>query len=321
MSNLSLDLHIHSRFAYRCSSRITVQTLLDRQKEVGLDLVGTGDILHPEWLAEIQNNLTQLNKNFILTTEVSIRGNIHILLLFETISQVMDTYAYFKNFSKDIDKNGRPHLQLSLEDLLKYRDFTKNYLVGLAHAFSYAGYFVTAKELVIPDVDFIELGLDFAQGWFEKLKTLTTVPFIRASDAHSLQNIGRQYITLPLEKPFTLDNFKLALTKVKYVSGIPTIGRWYADGKKPGVKSVVERLLSVKLEHTHESSRLPLIQAIAYKLKKRPESTRVQTEFKNLLLKNTEIKILESTDWQKWSKPRVEQVNIYGGGGISGSFK
>ena len=44
------DLHIHSRFSRACSSQLNIPNLVKWARVKGLELLGTGDFTHPEWL-------------------------------------------------------------------------------------------------------------------------------------------------------------------------------------------------------------------------------------------------------------------------------
>ncbi len=74
------DIHIHSRFSRACSKDLNLQTLEKWARIKGLDLLGTGDLTHPEWLKELKENLIEKNgifftKNnfpFLLSGEISL---------------------------------------------------------------------------------------------------------------------------------------------------------------------------------------------------------------------------------------------------------
>lgn len=46
---LNADFHIHSRFAMATSPDLSPETILAGCKTKGLDVVATGDALHPVW--------------------------------------------------------------------------------------------------------------------------------------------------------------------------------------------------------------------------------------------------------------------------------
>ena len=51
------DLHIHSRFSRACSPQLNIPNLLEWAKYKGIDMMGTGDCLHPLWQAELKKDL------------------------------------------------------------------------------------------------------------------------------------------------------------------------------------------------------------------------------------------------------------------------
>ena len=132
------DLHIHSRFSRATSARINVAELSRFAAIKGLNLIGTGDFTHPEWLKELQEDLTEdLNTGlfkpaktsdstlFMLTAEVNTiftsdnkTKKIHHLLLtpnFETATQINDRLALYGSLSVD----GRPTLEMTAAQLVE----------------------------------------------------------------------------------------------------------------------------------------------------------------------------------------------------------
>ena len=78
------DFHIHSRYSRATSPSLNLESLAKSARIKGLDLLGTGDITHPKWFAEISEQLEEDdisgfyklkdgNKSpvFVITTEVA----------------------------------------------------------------------------------------------------------------------------------------------------------------------------------------------------------------------------------------------------------
>lgn len=73
------DFHIHSSYSRATSAGITASSLARAALTKGLSMVGTGDCLHPKWLAHLKNNLTQVSEGvyehsgikFVVTGEVN----------------------------------------------------------------------------------------------------------------------------------------------------------------------------------------------------------------------------------------------------------
>ena len=59
------DLHIHSRFSRACSPQLNIPNLVEWGKLKGINLMGTGDCLHPLWLTELKSQLKEDGSGFL----------------------------------------------------------------------------------------------------------------------------------------------------------------------------------------------------------------------------------------------------------------
>ena len=59
------DLHIHSRYSRACSQQLNIPNLVEWAKLKGIDVLGTGDFLHPLWFAELKNQLKEDGTGFL----------------------------------------------------------------------------------------------------------------------------------------------------------------------------------------------------------------------------------------------------------------
>jgi len=59
MKQFRADLHIHSRFSRATSKKLNPRHLAAWSRVKGLDVLGTGDFTHPEWLDELEAQLVQ----------------------------------------------------------------------------------------------------------------------------------------------------------------------------------------------------------------------------------------------------------------------
>ncbi|MBI9111850.1 UvrD-helicase domain-containing protein [Maridesulfovibrio ferrireducens] len=59
MERFIADLHIHSRFSRATSKGLTARLLAAWARIKGIDVIGTGDFTHPEWLQEIEEQLVE----------------------------------------------------------------------------------------------------------------------------------------------------------------------------------------------------------------------------------------------------------------------
>jgi uncharacterized protein (TIGR00375 family) len=57
MERFTADLHVHSRFSRATSRNLTIRNLAAWGRIKGISVLGTGDFTHPEWLAEIEEQL------------------------------------------------------------------------------------------------------------------------------------------------------------------------------------------------------------------------------------------------------------------------
>ncbi|MCJ2166083.1 MULTISPECIES: UvrD-helicase domain-containing protein [unclassified Pseudodesulfovibrio] len=150
MERFTADLHIHSRFSRATSKNLTIRALAAWGCLKGLNVLGTGDFTHPEWLAEIEEQLQDNGKGlftlkaprgleaeipafdgeipgrtrFMLQTEISSiykRGGkvrkVHNLVYMPTLDAVKrfnEKLSQVGNLASD----GRPILGLDSRDLI-----------------------------------------------------------------------------------------------------------------------------------------------------------------------------------------------------------
>lgn len=129
------DLHIHSRYSRATSKNTTIPLLVKYARMKGLNLLGTGDISHEKWLAEIKENLKEKNNDgiywyedangefpFILSGEISLvftkngKGRrVHLVYLAPNL-EVNDKINKFLDTLGRRDYDGRPIFSISCED-------------------------------------------------------------------------------------------------------------------------------------------------------------------------------------------------------------
>jgi uncharacterized protein (TIGR00375 family) len=151
MDRFTADLHIHSRFSRATSKNLNIRGLAAWARIKGLDVLGTGDFTHPEWVAEMQDQLREDGRGlyvlkdptgigeeipgmsgdpsgvtrFMLQTEISSiykRGGqvrkVHNLVYMPNLEAVLrfnERLAQVGNLASD----GRPILGLDSRDLLE----------------------------------------------------------------------------------------------------------------------------------------------------------------------------------------------------------
>ncbi len=192
------DLHIHSHYSAATSAHMNLPMLNKWASKKGIELIGTGDCLHPKWINEI-STLERIdegtfiidNTHFVLTDEVEDSNRIHHLLILPSISKAEELHEKFAKYSNDINSEGRPKIRLNGEQIAEYSK-EAGALFGPCHAFTpwtgmYA-YFNSIKDCygsMTSHVSFIELGLSADSDYADKIAELKDLTFLTNSDAHS----------------------------------------------------------------------------------------------------------------------------------------
>lgn len=215
------DLHLHSRFSRACSQALNVPNLVEWGKYKGINLLGTGDFLHPLWLAELKNQLSEDGTGFLtyradpavkflLTVEIatmySHRGRgrrLHNLVFLPDFHSAETFQKLLLSKRANLASDGRPILGISSKDLLSLAlQANEKALFIPAHAWtpwfgifgSESGYDSLEEcfEDLTPYVYGIETGLssDPAMNW--RVAELDNQAILSFSDAHSLPNLGRE---------------------------------------------------------------------------------------------------------------------------------
>ena len=213
-------------------------------KKKGIQLVATGDCLHPKWLAEIktlteENGIFKLdNTNFILTTEVEDMNQVHHLLIVPSISKAEELYEFMKPHSKDIDSDGRPNVRLGAEEIAEAA-ISAGALIGPAHAFTpwtamYA-YHNSIKECygaMADHIYFMELGLSADTSYADRIAELQCLTFLTNSDAHSpyVNKLAREFTRFKMDD-VSFDELKMAIIREKGREPVLNVGMPPEEGK------------------------------------------------------------------------------------------
>ncbi len=256
------DLHIHSKHSRACSKDLDIKNLEKYARIKGVNLLGTGDFTHPEWIKELKKELkedgsgvlkTQSGFPFILQTELSLiysqdgKGRrVHNVVLapnFEVVDQITDE---LKKRGR-IDYDGRPIFKLScIEFTEMLMNISKDIEVIPAHIwtpwFSLFGSnsgFDSIKQAFgdqLKHIHALETGLssDPAMNW--RLSQLDDFSLVSFSDLHSYWpwRIGREATVFDL-KELTYKNLIHALRNkgVKETIEVdPAYGKYHFDGHR-----------------------------------------------------------------------------------------
>ncbi len=130
------DLHIHSRFSRACSPQLNIPNLVEWAKYKGINVLGTGDFLHPLWLAELKRDLVEDGTGFlsytkdpdikfVLTVEIASiythRGKgrrVHNLIFMPDFASAEAFQKELLSRKANLGSDGRPIVGISSKDLL-----------------------------------------------------------------------------------------------------------------------------------------------------------------------------------------------------------
>ena len=264
------DLHIHGRYSRATSEQMSIPEIARYSKIKGLNLVGTGDFTHPQWLREIKETLTPEQDTglfklagkadspvrFMLTTEVctifDYKGEskkVHHVILtpsMETANQINERLKPFGDLASD----GRPILDVSAPQLVEEVMAVSNEnMVFPAHAwtpwFSIFGAFSGFDTMedcyqdMTRHIHALETGLssDPPMNW--RLSGLDKFTLVSNSDCHSFWpwRIGREANVFELER-FTYQQVTTAIisndpARFKFTIEVdPAYGKYHWTGHR-----------------------------------------------------------------------------------------
>jgi len=227
------DLHIHGRFSRATSQQMNIKEIARFARIKGLNLVGTGDFTHPEWLREIRETLVpepetnlytvaglpDASAHFMLTTEVctifeyqnEFKKIHHVILApnIETVAQINDALKTYGSLTSD----GRPMLSMTAPHLVEtVMEISKENMIIPAHAwtpwFSLFGAFSGFDSIeecyqdMTRHIHALETGLssDPPMNW--RLSKLDRFTLVSNSDCHSFWpwRIGREANVFKLDE-------------------------------------------------------------------------------------------------------------------------
>ena len=253
------DLHTHSYFANACSPQLTIPNLAKWAKIKGIDLVGTGDCLHPEWLNELKRILQPTptgfydyeGVKFVVSTEVSCiyneRGKtrkVHMLLYLSSLSNAERLMNEMTNKGANLKADGRPIVSFSVQELCEIVfSIDPKAIIIPAHIWtpwfgmfgSKSGYdfFAECFGKFANQIYAIETGLssDPTMNW--RIADLDHKSIVSFSDLHSLPRLGREVTYFDGE--FSYDGLVDALRTEKILGTIeffPEEGKYHLSGHR-----------------------------------------------------------------------------------------
>jgi DNA helicase-2/ATP-dependent DNA helicase PcrA len=233
------DLHLHSHFSKAVSPAMTLENIALWAQRKGVDLLGTGDCLQPQWQAEIEAHTEEAEPGlrklkpeteravharlpeglrrslrFVMSTEVNCAppgtdeiAGLHQLLYFPSLDSAR---AFGSRIAKHGDlQDGRPLLRISAQRLLQgTRNFERVHLAP-AHvmnpwfsALGVIGGRLSLEQVYgeqLPHLLAVETGLTSDPAMCRRVPGLDAFGLFSCSDAHSLDNVGRECTVLNVE--------------------------------------------------------------------------------------------------------------------------
>lgn len=253
------DLHIHSRFSRACSGQINIPNLSKWAKIKGIDLIGTGDFLHPLWQTEMKNTLRDRGDGlyeydgvkFLLTCEISCiysdRGKtrrIHIVVCLPSFESVGKLTSELSKKRVNLASDGRPITGFSAQQLCEIIfEVEQKAIIIPAHIWtpwfslfgSESGYdfFKECFGKYSDQIYGIETGLSSEPAMNWRVADLDQKSILSFSDAHSLPNLGRE-VTI-FAGSLGYDEFLDDLKKQNIVGTIeffPEEGKYHYSGHR-----------------------------------------------------------------------------------------
>ncbi len=263
---LVCDFHIHSKYAQATSRFADLEHYALAAKRKGVDLLGTGDALHPEWRKELRTKLIEAAPGvfklpshetlFVLSAELctheerenKLRRIHHVVHFpsFDVLEQAADVLAKYGSLAED----GRPTLRLSPAELVEsLKSISQAIELYPAHAWtpwfgalgSKSGYdsLLHAYEDKAHHIWGLETGLssDPPMNWM--VSGLDRYVLISNSDAHSPSKVGREANVLDIKQlSFSAIHQAMKTRRgfVKTYEFFPEEGKYHYDGhRKCGV--------------------------------------------------------------------------------------
>jgi len=288
------DLHIHSKYSRATSRDMEIPSISKWAKIKGINLVGTGDFTHPDWLREIKSYLKEYEDGiyeydgvyFILSAEInlifSFKGKsrkVHICLLAKSFEDVEKLNRAFSEYG-ELSIDGRPILPLNCIELTKLiKDVTPDTFIFPAHLWTpWFGIFgsVTGFDSLeeafgneIKYIHAIETGLssDPPMNWL--VSKLDKFSLLSNSDAHSPAHLGREANVFQIDLNYDeLIDSIIKKDKNRFLFTIeffPEEGKYHFDGHRNcGVSMSPEE--SIKINNICPNCHKPMTLGVLHRV-------------------------------------------------------
>ncbi len=240
---INADLHLHSKYSMACSSKMDLPTIAEEAAKKGIDLVATGDCIHPLWLKEIKkaaidDETILIGKtNFTITTEIEDCNRVHHLLILPSISKAEELAELMEKHG-NLSSDGRPTVRLNgcqIAEIAK----DVGALIGPCHAFTpWTAIYAYHDSLrscygdMTDYISFLELGLSADSHYADRISELHDLTFLSNSDAHSpwSNKLAREFNQLEVNE-ISFDGLKNAILRKNNCKVTMNIGFYPQEGK------------------------------------------------------------------------------------------
>lgn len=276
------DFHIHSKYAMASSPEMTPENILAGCKTKGIDVVASGDALHPEWRKSWMPYAENDEIIVVPQTEVEDSSRVHHVILAESFELFDELEKEFEPACSHIATAGRPHISLDGEEIAAAVHDLGG-LIGPAHAFTpwtslFASYDKPSECYGEEKPDFCELGLSADSSYGAGIEEFKDIPFLSNSDAHSCYptKLGREFNKIEIKQ----NSVKGVLDALLSGSVVLNVGFFPEEGKynrtactRCYAQFTLEQAEELKWKCPHDKGRIKLgVRERAQKL-----STGVQT--------------------------------------------
>lgn len=233
------DLHIHGRYAISASKTSGPKELIAGAIKKGVNILGTGDCLHSLWREEWQLYLYTKDLTIVPTTEVSLHFTrkrnhaIHFIVAFSNFDAAEKSAQKLSKYG-NVTKIARPDLYMEPHNFCDtIREADSGACIIAAHIFT--PYFSALGRRGVEDLSelgaeicAVETGISSDPPMCATVETLSDVPLVSFSDAHSPRMIGREATVVDPKLPIAdaLKNPKLT------IECFPEFGKYHRSGHK-----------------------------------------------------------------------------------------
>ena len=318
------DFHFHSKYSRATSKLMDLEHFNQWAQIKGIDILTVTDFTHPIWIAELKEKLEpseneglfRIKKSFlnnqpsfvkfIFTTEISCiytknnKGRRIHILIFAPNFKIAEKINAKLSLKGNLKSDGRPILGLDVKELAKIIfDISDDCLIVPALAWtpwfsifgSKSGFDSIEEcfEELTPRIYAIETGLSSDPAMNRRLSSLDKITLLSNSDAHSLQNLGREANIFELKNLSYAEIIKV-IQQSKNANGklletiefFPEYGKYHFDGHRE-CQIVFSPEQTKKYQGICPKCKKPLTKGVLYRVKELADYSVNKINFKKFI--------------------------------------